>query len=316
MFILAHNTCCSFPSRIDIQHHVRQFRRDPREEDGRKLENLRTSLVPLLAQLTRLQVASGVYECAQSQTTPRNYSLEEWDILDETPDQERPDGEATSAQTLQSAPDGSAPGVSAPRDTTLPIELQTIGLPSNKNVTPGYDHLEIFLRKNQAKTHLNHLRELIAEKSFQYSDLIRGAPRKRVVTRARGTVKGINMRISFHSQVYSQCRSRLIHLGADTPTLQQFRELKRQDIRASTAILTPNEAGSTTLELSWIWHDVARHILPRADADFSDNPATILECILFSLFSYILWLRYFQSGVSIGFVPEHRSTGGMRSVRW
>ena len=174
------------------------------------------------------------------------------------------------------------------RDTTLPIELQTIGLPSNKNVTPGYDHLEILLRKNQAKTHLNHLHELIAEKSFQYSDLIRGAPRKRVITRARGTVKGINMRISFHSQVYSQCRSRLIQLGADTPTLQQFRELKRQDIRASTAILTPNEAGSTTLELSWIWHNVARHILPRADADFSDNPATILECILFSLFIYPL----------------------------
>ena len=30
-------------------------------------------------------------------TTPRNYSLEEWDILDETPDQERPDGEAVRA---------------------------------------------------------------------------------------------------------------------------------------------------------------------------------------------------------------------------
>ena len=250
MFILAHNTCSSFPTRIDIQHHVHQFGCDPQEEDGHKLENIRTSLVPLFAQLTRLQVASRVYECAQSQTTPRNYLLEEWDILNETPDQERPDGEATSVQTSQSAPDGSAPDGSAPRDTTLPIELQTIGLPSNKNVTPGYDHLEILLRKNQAKTHLNHLRELIAEKSFQYSDLIWGAPRKRVITRARGTVKGINMRISFHSQVYSQCRSRLIHLGADTPTLQQFRELKRQDIRASTAILTPNEAGSTTLELS------------------------------------------------------------------
>ena len=45
------------------------------------------------------------------------------------------------------------------------------------------------------------------------------------------------------------------------------------------AILTPNEALSTTLELSWIWHDVAHHILPCADADFSDNPTTILECI-------------------------------------
>ena len=237
----------------------------------RKSQNI---LGPLLAQLTRLQVASGVYECAQSQTTPRNYSLEEWDILNETPDQERPDGEATSAQTLQSAPDGLAL-----KETTLPIELQTIGLPSNNNVTPGYDHIEILLRKNQAKTHLNHLHELIAEKLFQYSDLIRGAPRKHVVTRARGTVKGLNMWISFHSQVYSQCQSRLIHLSVDTAMLQQFRELKMQDIRASMAILTPNKAGSTTLELSWIWHNVARHILAHADADFSDNPTTILECI-------------------------------------
>ena len=76
-------------------------------------------------------MASGVYECAQSQTTPRNYLLEEWDILDETPDQERPDGEATSAQTLKSSPDGSAPDGLAPKETTLPIELQTIGLGSD-----------------------------------------------------------------------------------------------------------------------------------------------------------------------------------------
>ena len=34
MFILAHNICCSFPTRIDIQHHVHQFRHDPQEEDG------------------------------------------------------------------------------------------------------------------------------------------------------------------------------------------------------------------------------------------------------------------------------------------
>jgi len=182
--------------------------------------------------------------------------------------------EITSAQTSHSAPDGSALN-----ETNLHVELQTIGLPSNKNVTPGHEHIKLLLRKNQAKTHLNHLHELIAENLFQYSDLIQGAPRKGVITRARGTVKGINTWISFHCQVYSWCRSRLIQLGADPTTLQQFRELKKQDIKASTAILTPNEAGSTALELSWIWHDVAHHILPRADATLSDNPTTILECI-------------------------------------
>ena len=186
----------------------------------------------------------------------------------------RPDGEATLAQTSQLAPDGSAPDGSALKETTLPIELQTIGLPSNNNVTSGYDHLKILLRKNPAKTHLNHLCKLIARKLFQYSDLIQGAPKKHVITRARGTVKGLNMQISFHSQVYSQCQSCLIHLSANTATLQQFHKLKKQDIRASMAILTPNKAGSTTLELSWIWHNVTCHILP-----FSDNPTTILECI-------------------------------------
>ena len=79
----------------------------------------------------------GFTDWAVFQTTHRNYSLEEWDILDETPDQERPDGEDTLAQTLQSAPDGLAPDGLALKETTLPIELQTIGLPSNNNVTGG-----------------------------------------------------------------------------------------------------------------------------------------------------------------------------------
>ena len=58
-------------------------------------------------------------------------------------------------------------------------------------MTPGYDYLKILLRKNQAKTHMHHLHELIAEKLFQYSKPIQGAPRKGVATSARATVKGI-----------------------------------------------------------------------------------------------------------------------------
>ena len=147
-------------------------------------------------------------------------------------------------------------------------------------------------------------------KSFQYSDLIQGAPRKRVITRARGTVKGINMQISFHSQVYSQCRSRLIHLGADTATLQQFHELKRQDIRASTAILTPNKAGSMTLELSWIWHDVVCHILPRADADIIPPP---FLSVFYSHYSVISFGWDISSqACPLALCPS----GGMRSVHW
>jgi len=94
----------------------------------------------------------------------------------------------------------------------------------------------------------------------------------------------------------------MVNLGADQGTLQEFRELKKEDIKASTAILKPNTPGSTTLHLSWIWHDMTGHILPGADADLSSTDAeTILECMSPSYFylflsSYILvkrvhWLR-------------------------
>ena len=70
-------------------------------------------------------------------------------------------------------------------------------------------------------------------------------------------------------------------LGADDDTLQQFCELQKEDIKASTAILNPNIRGSTTLQLSWIWHEVAGHILLGADPEMSpDNAAAILECML------------------------------------
>jgi hypothetical protein len=217
-------------------------------------------------------VASGVYDCATSVDDPSDDSLEHWDTLADTP------VDAVSAGPTQAS--ASAPAsLSGPTDTNIPIERQIIGLPSNNNVTPGHADTELILRKTQAKTHLNHLRELIAEKSFQYSDLIRPAPRKGVVTRARSALKNITQRILFHSQVYTRCRQRLLYLGADATTLQRFRELKKEDIKASTAILTPNISGSTTLKLSWIWHDVAHHILPHADADVSNNPAAMLECI-------------------------------------
>jgi hypothetical protein len=121
---------------------------------------------------------------------------------------------------------------------------------------------------------------LISKKLFLYSDVIQKAPRKGVRTWVRGTVKNINTQILFHCQVYSNCQARLIALGADDATLQQYCELKKEDIKASTAILTPNTPGSTSLQLSWIWHDVTCHILPAVDAELPATDATtILECI-------------------------------------
>ena len=87
----------------------------------------------------------------------------------------------------------------------------------------------------------------------------------------------------------------MVKLGADHATLQEFRELKKDDIKASTAILKPNTPGSTTLHLSWIWHDMAGHILPGADADLSStDAATILECMSHILLLSLRLLNYFS----------------------
>ena len=109
----------------------------------------------------------------------------------------------------------------------------------------------------------------------------------KVVTTSWGTIKGINSQISLRCQVYSHCRSQLIELGTDDETMTQFRELKKEDIRASTAILTPNTPRSTSLQLSWIWHDVTQHILSAVDAELpTTDAATILECMSSSCSSH------------------------------
>ena len=190
---------------------MRQFGREPRDDDRQKLENLRTSLANRMAELMRLQAAAGALPAAESQNIPRENQLDDWDTIFEGPDEDDPtdnfegpgDDDPTDDTPYPTATWN--PDSSVPTPTHVPVELQTICLPSTRNVTPGYGNIELSLRKDQARNHLHQLRELIAEKSFHYSHIIRVAPTKGVKTRARGTVKGMNMKIAFHCKVYSHC---------------------------------------------------------------------------------------------------------------
>ena len=297
---------------------MRHLRRDPRGDDRQKIEKLRASLAPMLVELNRLQAIAGVFQCAVPQpgaepmgperdTRDVEDPLAHWDLL--VQDLEEP----PVPQAATAAP---APTARRTRSVGLEpqvlVEQQTLFLPSNDNVTPRNDDVELALRTNQAKSHLHQLRELIAEKSFMYSDVIRKAPKKGVKTRARGTVKHINTQIALHCQVYSHCRSRLISLGADQDTLRQFRELKKDDIKASTAVLTPNTPGSTSLKLSWIWQDVTHHILPDIDDEIvATDAASILECAK-SPDSFSVYANYSQSNVFTGCAHEHNICDGKR----
>ena len=70
----------------------------------------------------------------------------------------------------------------APNTGPMNIEEQIISLPSNGNVADSYHDLELSYCMLHAEQHLTPIQDLIAEKSFQYSYVIRVAPHKGVNT--------------------------------------------------------------------------------------------------------------------------------------
>ena len=151
-------------------------------------------------------------------------------------------------------PDESA-NPNEPEQFAIPPERRPLHLPSSQDSPP--DHIlcqaELALRIKQATRYLADLRDAIAQKSFQYSHIMRSAPSKGVRTRARSTIEKISIRIGQYSRVYSRARAAMVRLGADERTLSTYKLLTRDDVKASTAILKPNIPGSSTLRLSWIW---------------------------------------------------------------
>jgi hypothetical protein len=146
-----------------------------------------------------------------------------------------------------------------------PIPMPSTCLPKDH----AYSKIELRLRKDQAHRYIMALREVIAEKSFQYTHVIRVAPRKAVVTRARQVVLKLNKNISFYSRTYGRCRAAMERLSDNSGAVQIYKKLTRQDVKASSAIMNPNTPGSTSLSLSWIWQ-----ITTAGD----NTPSSLLEC--------------------------------------
>jgi hypothetical protein len=133
------------------------------------------------------------------------------------------------------------------------VERQVLTLPSNGNVNEDVATLEIRDRVKQARRQITRLRDLIADISFQYSHVVRNAPRKSYRTAAQKRVRNLHNDLSYNARIYAECRSRLITLNCEESLLRMFRVLTRQDLKASTEILRPNEQGSSSVRLSWIW---------------------------------------------------------------
>ena len=167
------------------------------------------------------------------------------------------------------APTGSSSGPPAIEDYLIP-------LPSNGNVDLCHRNLELTLQSSRAEQHLARIRDLIAEKNFQYLH-----PRKGTTTRSWASVKKLNTEIAQHSRLYARFRARLILLGGDH---SRFKVLTPDNVKASTAIINPNESGLTHLKLSWIWEASGGHCFGLADAGAN---ASVIEC-LFSFYCFSL----------------------------
>lgn len=302
-------------NRLKIKAKIRHLRKNPGNIDPQTIQLERDELTTLFLQLKQLQQAADVAEPNRpSMTSPD--PIDAWDDL--------AFDTVTNSPEIFSRNSNDAPGTSQSfLDSTngtgpVLIENQIIALPSNGNTNMDYRNLEISHRVSKAEELLNHIRNLIAEKSFQFSHVIRVSPRKGVTTRARAVVRKLNNEIAEHCRFYNRCRSSLLTLHAESSILSQFKVLHPGDVNASTAVLNPNEPGSTRIQLSWIWQTSAQNILgytgPLSDIgsvrpdlagsqnDMADDPQSLLECMSyfgeFFFYPYIIisvrrihWLR-------------------------
>src|ERR1700742_1331607 len=244
---------------IDIQDQVRRIGQQPYEDDINKVKELRDQLSLLLIHLHELQSKAGISDVG---TGPAPPAEDETEFSDDELDAE------DSTDSLSS-------------DAT-PIERQLIPLPSHGRCPAELGQLELSLRLEQAEWHLSRLRDLIADKSFQYSHVMREAPTNAVVTKLRAAVKHLNQEITRHCRIYNHTYTRLLRLDTHGSTLHRFQHLTKDDVRASTAVLDPNTPGSTGIRLSWIWANThffaATH--PTASTIHTDAtpPEHLTEC--------------------------------------
>ena len=227
----------------------------------------------MFAELRDLQTAAGIID----------NSLNEKPILDNETEYDEYDEPTVQTPSVLSG---------------IPVERKVIILPSNGNVETDVSDLEIKFRTRQADTELNQLRDLIADISFQFSHVIRGQIRKNIRTRSQKRIKSIHNQLTLHARIYARCRNHLVALNCGETILRQYRILSKEDLKSSTAILDPNQPGSTSLKLSWIWHsskwlllndnafpgpDSDESSARRADSGSGAGPATdavtLHECI-------------------------------------
>lgn len=234
-------------------------------------------MIPLMNQLRELQLVAAI-PLLVVPSISRSVNETEYDDIDD--EYETP---ATDYVSMAGTP------VTQVLADMLPIERQVLALPSNGTSDLTLKALEIQARIKMADQQLERLRDLIADISFQYSHVIRPAPRKSMRLRGHAKVRNLNHELIYHARIYSNCRSSLIRMDCGPEVMDNYPALTKNDLRASTVILKPNTPGSFNVQLSWLWYTgrhramaVAAGIAPPAGLAAGDDQNVILECMFIS----------------------------------
>ena len=248
--------------RCNVRCRAKRAAKAPRAEETRQLANLREQIIkrindiaihsslPGLA-VTGFNTAQGhTDELTGNERLPADdlFATSNWGEPPED-DLDVDDADATEGRTHST--NGNIGDRLPTEPATIPAlpmlaENMPISLPSTVATCSVELKLhELALRQTQADSLLKALREVIAEKSMQYSHTMRGAGRQIIKTRSRDRIATLNTTRNDLTYTYGRCREAMISLGAT---------LSREDITSNTNVVNPNVPGSTTLHLSWIWH--------------------------------------------------------------
>jgi hypothetical protein len=229
-------------SRIEIRSHARRTRKIPTEDNRSHLSRLRELL---LADFSALEGAMIQTNLTMDATSAYPFGPEE-------------DFEDIDVDDPSIATDDN--------DQYWLIEHRNLPFPSYRTSDDPYLTVELRLRMKQADRLLHSIRSTIADESFQYSHVLRVAPRKSVKTRARTVINKLNTKIAIQSCAYKHCHSAMMRIDAEALATSGFQPLTRSDIKASTALIDPNVPSTSSMRLSWIWQVRAGRPLGLSDS--------------------------------------------------
>jgi len=112
---------------------------------------------------------------------------------------------------------------------------------------------ELRLREGQANDALHELRVLLAHKAVIFQTDVRHARTYNMTTRAWGKVGSADVKVQRHAAIYRRCRKQMIALNASGNTLNQYKMLRKEDLKISATIANPNARGHRDDTLAWFW---------------------------------------------------------------